>query len=150
MLLQFLVAVLLIEVTPGPNLGYLAALSASQGRRASLFATAGVAAGLATHAVAAALGVAALIAAHPVVYELLRWGGVAFLVWLAYEGWVGERDTSPAEASAVAGGSGLFWRGYWTNVLNPKSALFFITVVPRFLDGEHPGTAQLAGLVVKV
>ena len=146
MLLEFLVAVLLIEVTPGPNLGYLAALSASRGRRAGLLATAGVAGGLAKHAVAAALGVAALIAGHPVAYELLRWGGVAFLVWLAYEGWVGERDTSPATASLADAGSGLFWRGYWTNVLNPKSALFFITVVPRFLDRDHPGTAQLAGL----
>ena len=89
MLLEFLIAVLIIEVTPEPNLGYLAALSATRGRGAGLAATAGVALGLSTHAIAAAFGVGALIASHAWAYELLRWGGVAFFVWLAYEGWAG-------------------------------------------------------------
>lgn len=144
MLLEFLVAVLVIEITPGPNLGYLAALSATRGRAAGLAAAAGVALGLSTHAVAAAFGVGALIAAHAWTYELLRWSGVAFLVWLAYEGWVGERGTSPADASRQCGRAGLFWRGYWNNVLNPKSALFFVAVVPRFIDPEHGSTHRLA------
>lgn len=144
MLLEFLVAVLVIEVTPGPNLGYLAALSATRGRGAGLAATAGVALGLSTHAVAAAFGVGALIAANAWAYELLRWAGVAFLAWLAYEGWVGERETSPADASLRDGRAGLFWRGFWSNVLNPKSALFFVAVVPRFLDPGHHGAPRLA------
>src|SRR5215213_6504182 len=144
MLFEFLVAVLVIEITPGPNLGYLAALSATRARVAGLAATAGVALGLSTHAVAAAFGVGVLIADHAWAYELLRWAGVAFLVWLAYEGWVGERETSPADAPSRDGRAGLFWRGYWNNVLNPKSALFFVAVVPRFLDPGHGSTSRLA------
>jgi threonine/homoserine/homoserine lactone efflux protein len=143
MLTQFLITVLLLEITPGPNLGYLTALSATRGRRAGLAATAGVACGLAVHALAAAYGVSAVIARSTVAYELLRWAGVGFLAWLAWETWQGERETSPA---AVRGdpARGLFWRGFWTNVFSPKSALFFIAVVPRFLDAEQPGTRQLA------
>lgn len=143
-LVEFLVAVLVLEITPGPNLGYLAALSATHGRRAGLAATAGVALGLSMHAVAAAVGVGALIAAHPWAYELLRWAGVAVLVWLAYEGWVGEREAAPAAALSGPSRAGLFWRGFWTNLLNPKSALFFVTVVPRFLEPAHQGTFRLA------
>ena len=75
---------------------------------------------------------------------MLRWGGVAFLVWLAYEGWTGERGTSPADAPRQGGRAGLFWRGYWNNVLNPKSALFFVAVVPRFLEPGHGSTSRLA------
>lgn len=143
-LVEFLVAVLVLEITPGPNLGYLAALSATHGRRAGLAATAGVALGLSMHAVAAAVGVGALIAAHPWAYELLRWAGVAVLVWLAYEGWVGEREAAPAAALSGPSCAGLFWRGFWTNLLNPKSALFLVTVVPRFLEPTHQGTLRLA------
>lgn len=144
MLLEFVATVLVIEITPGPNLGYLAALSATRGRAAGLAATAGVALGLSAHAVAAAFGVAALVADHAWAYQLLRWAGVAFLVWLAWEGWVGERETSPADAAVRNNRAGLFWRGCWTNVLNPKSALFFITVVPRFVEAGQQGTGRLA------
>lgn len=144
MLLEFLIAVLVIEVTPGPNLGYLAALSVTRGRGAGLAATAGVALGLSTHAVAAAFGVAAFVSDRAWAYELLRWAGVAFLVWLAREGWVGERDSSPADAALSAERAGLFWRGCWSNVLNPKSALFFVTFVPRFVGPEDQGAARLA------
>lgn len=142
MLLEFLVAVLIIEITPGPNLGYLAALSATRGRTAGFAATAGVALGLSTHALAATFGVGALVASSAWAYELLRWGGVIFLVWLAYEGWREGGETSPAD-TRLRDHAGLFWRGFWTNVLNPKSALFFVTVVPRFLDPVHPETWRL-------
>ena len=145
MWMEFLIAVLIIEITPGPNLGYLAALSATRGRAAGLAATAGVALGLSTHAVAATFGVGALVASSAWAYEMLRWGGVMFLVWLAYEGWRDEGETSPADAR-LHDHAGLFWRGFWTNVLNPKSALFFVTVVPRFLDPTHPETLRLAHL----
>ncbi|MFC5068769.1 LysE family translocator [Flaviflagellibacter deserti] len=134
---NFLLAVFVIEITPGPNMGYLATLSLTRGRAAGLAATAGVAMGLSVHAIAAAFGVGALIASSAIVYEILRWAGVVFLLWLAYEGWTESTENSPARTASVEDHRGLFWRGFVTNVLNPKSVLFFVAVMPRFLEPER-------------
>ena len=96
-LLTFAVTCLLLELTPGPNKAYLALLSAGKGRRAGFAATLGVALGLLVVGLAAALGLTALIASSRTLYEALRWGGVLYLLWLAYEGWRGEEETSPKQ-----------------------------------------------------
>src|SRR6476469_8357027 len=85
--LEFILTVLLLELTPGPNMAYLATLSLDRGRRAGLLATVGVAAGLSVHAIVAALGLGVLISQLPLAYELLRWIGVAYLLYLAWETW---------------------------------------------------------------
>lgn len=148
-LAEFLAVVLVLELTPGPNMGYLAALAATRGRAAGLLATAGVAAGLSVHALLAALGVGAAVARFPLLYEGLRWAGVAYLLFLAWEGWRGEAETSPAVASGrAAGGDGdrtaLFRRGLVTNLLNPKSALFFVSVVPGFAAAPGGGAGGVS------
>lgn len=135
---EFALAVLILELTPGPNMAYLATVAVSQGRRAGLKVTAGVAVGLSVHAMASAVGLGILVHQQPVLYEILRWTGVLFLIWLAVEGWMQARENSPGKVPSDEGG-GLFWRGLWTNVFNPKSILFFVTVVPRFA-----ATAELA------
>jgi threonine/homoserine/homoserine lactone efflux protein len=145
-LLKFLLAVFVIELTPGPNMGYLAALSLSNGRAAGLAATVGVAAGLTIHAIAAAFGAGTLVAASPAIYEALRWAGVLFLLWLAWEGWA-DAETSPARAKPNSGHRGLVWRGFVTNVLNPKSILFFVAVIPRFLEPEKGSLYQQLALL---
>lgn len=81
----FGLAVLLIELTPGPNMAWLAALAMGEGRRAGLAATAGVAIGLFVNALAAALGIAFIVSASPLLWQVLRWGGAAFLLWLAWK-----------------------------------------------------------------
>ena len=81
----FLLAVVLLELTPGPNMAYLATLALSQGRVAGLIATAGVASGLAVHAIVAGLGAGVLIPEYPLLYSVLRWAGVAFLLYLAFK-----------------------------------------------------------------
>lgn len=88
----FAVTCLVIELTPGPNMAYLAILSATKGRRAGFAATLGVALGLSIVGLAAVLGFTALIANSRMLYVILRWGGVVYLLWLAYEGWYGEED----------------------------------------------------------
>ena len=90
---EFLVAAIVMEITPGPNMTWLALLSAREGRMAGLQAVAGIATGLTLLAVIAATGAAALISAWPPVYEALRWAGVIFLLYLAWETWVGEKQT---------------------------------------------------------
>lgn len=83
-MLKFAFTVFLLELTPGPNMAYLAALSLARGRVAGLIAIAGIALGLATHAVLVALGAGAVIQSYPVLYESLRWAGIAYLLFLAW------------------------------------------------------------------
>ena len=142
-LAEFVLAVLLMELTPGPNMAYLAALSMAQGRAAALYGVLGVAAGLAVHAALAALGVGAAVAASPWLYQVLRWAGVAFMLFLAWEGWRGADAPGEAPAPGLTAGR-LVLRGFVTNVLNPKSIMFFVAVVPGFIAPGAPVTPQLA------
>src|SRR6188474_3356337 len=94
-LFTFLLAVLLLELTPGPNMAYLATLAMSRGRARGLIAVAGVAFGLAVHAVVAGLGAGVLLQQYPLLYDVVRWIGVGYLLYLAWEGWQTEKETSP-------------------------------------------------------
>lgn len=134
-LAPFLIAVLLIELTPGPNMGYLAALSASQGRTAGFRAVAGVTLGLAFYMLLAVLGIAEILAAAPLVYGALRWAGVAYLLYLAWEAWRGASETSPGHGRDVDHAP--FWRGLIANVLNPKALVFYVTLLPGFIAADH-------------
>lgn len=128
-LLSFALTSAIIEITPGPNMTYLALVSASQGRRAGFVTVLGVAAGLGLIGTIAALGVAEAIAASTLLYETLRWGGILFLLYLAWDGWRGGGDVvRPARTDARH-----FRRGLLTNVFNPKAAAFYVTVLPTFV-----------------
>jgi threonine/homoserine/homoserine lactone efflux protein len=136
-LLTFIITAAIIELTPGPNMGYLAVLSASAGRRAGLAATAGVAVGLAGVGIASSLGLAAIVAASNFVYELLRWGGALYLLWLAWEGWRKAAD-GIEQSVDPSGHAKFFLRGLITNLLNPKAAIFYLSVFPAFIDADRP------------
>lgn len=134
-LLTFVVTCAIIEITPGPNMAYLAALSLSRGWRTGLAAVAGVALGLAVFGVAAALGVAAVIESSTFLYETLRWGGAVYLLWLAWDAWstaddIAAEDMPDDHHARISG----FRRGLITNLLNPKAAVFYIAVLPEFLN----------------
>ena len=141
-LFTFLLAVLLLELTPGPNMAYLATLALSRGRSAGLIATAGVAFGLAVHATVAGLGAGVLIQQYPLLYDVLRWIGVGYLLYLAWEGWQTDRQVSPERAYLAVKAGPLFLRGFLSNVFNPKSILFFVSVLPSFV-GIGPDTPSL-------
>ncbi|QHL91006.1 LysE family transporter [Sphingomonas changnyeongensis] len=130
----FALAVLLIELTPGPNMAWLAGLAATEGRRAGFAAVAGVAIGLLANGVLAALGLAALLEARPGLLAGLRLAGAAMMVWLAVETW---RGTGAAAAPRIAGRveRRAFVAGALINLLNPKAYLFFVVVAPQFLGG---------------
>lgn len=120
-------------------MAYLVALTLDRGRTAGLLATAGIAAGLTVHAVIAAVGLGVLIGSVPLIYDVLRWTGVAYILFLAWETWQSS-DPSDGRQVAVAGSNSLFWRGFVSNVFNPKSILFFVSVVPGFVrhDPDAP------------
>lgn len=139
----FLLTTLLIELTPGPNMVWLALTSASQGRRSGFAAVAGIALGLALLAAASAVGLAELAARSPFAFGLLRYAGVAYLLWLAWKTWAGEDEVSPDIANQNALGA---WvrHGLLLNLLNPKAAVFFVAVLPAYISTELPIGPQTA------
>ena len=145
-LFAFAVTAVLIELTPGPNMGYLAVVAASAGRRAGLAATAGVAVGLLSTGIASSLGLAAIVATSGLAYELLGWSGAFYLLWLAWEGW---RDAAGGFEKPVDTNSdkGFFLKGFVTNLLNPKASIFYLSVFPAFIDDDRPLLAQTAILL---
>lgn len=131
--IEFSAAVLVMELTPGPNMGWLAATSASEGKRAGLAATAGIAIGLALNAMLAVAGLAAVIAAEPGWQQGLRWAGAVVMWGLAVLAW---RAPGAGRGPAVQV-RGHFAAGLALNVFNPKAVLFFVAVVPPFLHGAE-------------
>ena len=115
-------------------MAYLAVLSISDGRRAGFSAVAGVALGLLVIGIAAALGVAALISSSPLAYQTLRWCGVFYLLWLGWDGWNTGKETSPDKTNGHEHQAKFLFRGFITNILNPKAAVFYIAILPSFVD----------------
>jgi threonine/homoserine/homoserine lactone efflux protein len=135
--LSFIITCFLIEITPGPNMAYLAILSISEGRRAGLYVVAGVALGLLTVGIGASLGLAALIASSKLIYQALRWGGVFYLLWLAWDTWNTSKAISPERTDQILWKRRrLFERGFITNLLNPKAAIFYIAILPSFISAS--------------
>lgn len=134
---EFVIAATIAEITPGPNMGYLAALAIAKGRRAGLAAVAGVALGLAILGIAAAFGAGLVTQSYPLAGEVLRWAGVAYLLWLAWEAWRGDENIPDGEFAPS------FRRGLIVNLLNPKAGLFYVAVLPAFLNRNEPTIAAL-------
>ena len=141
-ILPFLAAVALMELTPGPNMGWLAIVSLSQGRTAGLAAVAGITLGLTVWMVAAAFGLTEVVLIRPALYQAIRWAGVGFLLWLAWDAWrsTGDgADAAPVETRRRA----LFRRGLIGNLLNPKAALLYVVLLPGFIrPAQGPLLAQ--------
>ena len=134
-LMLFAAAALVLTATPGPDMLLIASRSVSQGRSAGFLTYAGIAAGTYCHAIAAALGLSQLFLTVPIAYEIVRWAGCAYLLYLAYK-------TLRSRSSAFAPSAGLkklstkriFSEGLATNILNPKMALFVLALFPQFID----------------
>lgn len=134
----FALAALIMVLTPGPNMIYLISRSLCQGRRAGITSLFGVAAGFLVHMFAAAVGLTALFLAIPLAYDLLRWLGAVYLLWLAWQA-LRPGARSPFEARELPADSParLFFMGFMTNALNPKIAVFYLSVFPQFVRPEN-------------
>jgi threonine/homoserine/homoserine lactone efflux protein len=137
-LLLFAGAALLMVLTPGPNMIYLISRSICQGRKAGVISLFGVVAGFLVHMFAAAIGLTALFLAVPLAYEILKWAGALYLLWLAWQA-VKPGARSPFEPKALSpdSPSRLFLMGFLTNVLNPKIAVFYLAIFPQFISAGH-------------
>ena len=133
-ILLFLLATLMLNVTPSPDMLYVVARSVGAGRPAGVVSALGIAAGLLVHTLLVACGLAGLLLAVPVAYDLVRYAGAAYLIYLGIRA-LSTRQRSGAERRLKQGGLGAtFLQGLITNVLNPKVALFFLAFLPQFVD----------------
>ncbi len=134
-LILFAGAALVLTATPGPDMLLIASRSVSQGRSAGFLTYAGIAAGTYCHALAAGLGLSQLFVAVPVAYEIVRWAGCAYLLYLAYKTLrSGGSAFAPSTALRKISDRRIFTEGLLTNLLNPKVALFVLALFPQFVD----------------
>ncbi len=136
--LIFAGAALLMAVTPGPNMLYLISRSLCQGRRAGLISWMGVVCGFAVHVCSASFGLTALFMALPLGYEILKYAGAAYLLWLAWQALrPGARSPLHAQTLPDETPRKLFLMGFLTNALNPKVAVFYMSILPQFIQPDH-------------
>ncbi len=147
-LLLFIAAGWLLNLTPGPDVLYIVSNALKSGARAGVVAGLGITVGCFVHIAAAALGVGALLATSATAFTVLKWAGAAYLVWMGLRmlfarasttgGVIAAAQASQPQATSL---KRIFVGGFWTNVLNPKVAIFFLAFVPQFIT---PGTENKA------
>jgi threonine/homoserine/homoserine lactone efflux protein len=130
----FCAATLGLLLVPGPAVLYIVTRSVSQGRAAGLISVLGVHAGSLVHVAAAALGISALLAASATAFTVVKYVGVAYLVWLGLRKLIQREGAEEAIELRVQSKRRLFWEGFVVNVLNPKTAIFFLAFLPQFTN----------------
>ena len=147
----FTLTVFVLNATPGVDMLYTVSRTLTGGWRAGVAATLGVCAGCIVHTLAAAFGLAALMAVSAWAFSIVKWAGAAYLVWLAAgmlrDALRGDAAAADANALPVASFGVVFRQGVLTNVLNPKVALFFLAFLPQFITPES-GHETLAFLML--
>ncbi len=149
----FVAAGLLLNVTPGPDMLYIMGRSAAQGRAAGAAAALGIGAGCLVHVAAAAIGLSALVAASATAFTIVKLLGAAYLVYVGASMMLAPAPRVAPAPPPPAAPRAIFVQGFFTNVLNPKVALFFLAFVPQFVaaDAEHHALGFLVlGLVFDV
>lgn len=139
-MLAFVLAALIIELTPGPNMTWLAITGTSRGRLTALAAVAGIALGLSLAGFVAALGLAAIIARTPWLFLALRWAGSLYLLYLAWDAW---RDSVVTPSQGGNSTAKAFLQGLLSNCLNPKAYIFYAAILPQFIDPDQAISGQL-------
>ncbi len=153
-LIAFALVSLGMVLTPGPNMIYLVSRSICQGRRAGLLSLAGVACGFLVYMLCAAFGITAIVLAVPFAYDALRFGGALYLLWLAWQA-IRPGGRSPFQVRNLPADTPrrLFMMGFVTNLLNPKVAVIYLSLLPQFIHPDHGsvlgqllvlGTTQIA------
>jgi threonine/homoserine/homoserine lactone efflux protein len=142
-LAPFLLAMVLVELTPGPNMAYLAIVSSTHGRLAGFITVLGVTAGLAFYLAVAFVGLTESPLGRPGVLKVLRWAGAAYMFWLAIDGLLA--PSAQTQRAGPPAAYGLALRGLAANILNPKAAVFYLALLPGFI---RPGFASLGTQVL--
>jgi threonine/homoserine/homoserine lactone efflux protein len=146
--LMFAGAALLMAFSPGPNMIYLVSRSLCQGKRAGFISWLGVVTGFLVHVTSAAIGLTALFMAIPMGYEILKYLGAVYLLWLAWQA-VKPGARSPLESQDLPPEtpSQLWTMGFLTCALNPKVAIFYLSILPQFIEPQN-GSVLVQSLVL--
>ena len=147
-LFSFALLCLGLALTPGPNMMYLVSRSICQGRKAGLISLGGVGLGFLVYMLAAAFGITALLFAVPLAYDGLRFAGAAYLLYLAWSALKpGGRSPFQVRQLPVDSNRRLLAMGLFTNLLNPKVAMLYLSLLPQFIDPAH-GSVLTQSLVL--
>src|SRR5437868_2509775 len=150
--LSFLVASLLLNLAPGPDMMYVLGRSMGQGRRAGIVSSLGIFVGCLFHLVAAALGLAALLRSSPLLFHLVRLAGAGYLIYLGINLILHAKNALVGVQVQQDSLRRIFLQGVITNILNPKVAIFFVAFLPQFVDGHGSILLQilLLGMIFDV
>jgi threonine/homoserine/homoserine lactone efflux protein len=143
--LTFLAAALLVAVTPGPGIFYVAARTLAGGRAEGLASSFGTGIGGLAHVLAGAIGVSAVVMASAEAFTALKLGGALYLIWLGLKTWREARVAEPADVLAT-GARQAFRDGIFVEALNPKTAAFFLAFLPQFVDPSAAVAQQFIAL----
>ena len=144
----FILAGLLLNITPGPDMLYIAGRTASQGFRSGLAAVMGINAGCLVHTLAGAIGFSAILMASAEAFFVVKLVGAAYLIYVGISLLL-EKQKAATEISSTLPSKTIrqaFWQGFLTNVLNPKVALFFLAFLPQFILSDS--SAKPAAFIV--
>jgi threonine/homoserine/homoserine lactone efflux protein len=132
-----MVAALALNISPGPDMLYVISRSLELGRRAGIVSALGIGVGTLVYTFVTAIGLSALLVSFPIAFELVRFGGATYLVYLGIRMLLAKSSNAPAQGLGRTNSQDLpsvFRQGVTTNVLNPKVALFFLAFLPQFVD----------------
>ena len=148
----FLIAAFALNLAPGPDMLYVIGRSVGQGRKAGIVSSLGVFVGCWVHILAAAFGIAALLRSSPLAFNVVRYAGAAYLIYLGIKMLAQKTDLTSQQLKAESLGA-IFRQGAITNMLNPKVAIFFLAFLPQFVDARRGNVVLqilLLGLIFNV
>jgi RhtB (resistance to homoserine/threonine) family protein len=136
----FVIAGLVLNMTPGPDTLYIVGRSIAQGRGAGMLSALGISTGSLVHTTFAALGLSVLLARSATAFTVVRWVGAAYLIYLGLRMLFTARKTAPGELTRLAAANSwtIYRQAITTNILNPKVALFFLAFLPQFVEPDAP------------
>jgi len=138
--LVFAVACFVLAIMPGPDMIYMLGRCVTQGRKAGLMAAIGFNLGGYAHLSAAMLGLSAVIATSIAAFTIIKWLGAGYLIYIGIDTLRGRRATIGIETQSVTGprAKAILWQAFLSDVLNPKVAMFFLALLPQFVDASAP------------
>ena len=138
----FALTALMLNLTPGNDMLYVIARSTSQGSKAGIVSSLGIMAGCMVHIIAAMAGLSAIIASSSLAFDIIKYMGAAYLIYLGLRSLFSKKQSLAIQTSLrKLSYKKIFWQGVLTNVLNPKVALFFLAFLPQFIDISKENTA---------
>lgn len=143
----FLGASVAISITPGPDMTYVFARGLAHGPRAGLISVAGIASGLVVHTTMVAFGLAVVMAQSPVLFEIIRYVGAAYLVWMGIKLLRDRGQLDMHKDQGKEDWQAFYVQGLIVNLFNPKILLFFLAFLPQFADPERGSVALQIGIL---